>query len=144
MWLYTSRTQKAIKELCQFLITERNCPGVSIKPLLTKEQLSIEAILLKERWKLIQSGSSSQLGQCLNNDTFFRRKPSTGTGYLRALDLLHFNARSLVPKLGSKPHALQKHGLTQALQHLLTNILSSAWTGIDTVVVLLCILCYVY
>ncbi len=34
-----------------------NCPGVSIKPLLTKEQLSIEAILLKERWKLIQSGS---------------------------------------------------------------------------------------
>ncbi len=79
---------RTIKELCQFLITERNCPGVSIKPLLTKEQLSIEAILLKERWKLIQSGSSSQLGQCLNNDTFFRRKPSTGTGYLRALDNL--------------------------------------------------------
>lgn len=33
-------------------------PGISIKPLLTKEELSIESILLKERWKLINSGNN--------------------------------------------------------------------------------------
>ena len=34
------------------------CLGISIKPLLTKEQLSIESILLKERWKLINAGNN--------------------------------------------------------------------------------------
>ena len=36
------------------------CPKISIKPILTKEQLTIESALLKERWNLIQSGTDSR------------------------------------------------------------------------------------
>ena len=35
----------------------RECPGLFIKPFLSKEELSVESILLKERRKLIDSGT---------------------------------------------------------------------------------------
>ncbi len=47
-------------EVTAILANWRGCPKVSIKPILSKKQLSAKFILLGERWKLLQSGTAME------------------------------------------------------------------------------------